>query len=173
MLQPIGVATAGTGTPVAVLGADEAVVAVQATVPTTAPPPPAPPPLFVPTDPSQWFNPRGQHDGTEGITNDLATLGITDNAPLYVNECWGRTWGPPTSDHHISQIHSWACDLSIKGIQVPTPQTEEAARRIASALGVPGWTGGNLIKYISGYRIQVLWRVAGHFDHVHVGVRKL
>lgn len=170
-LRPAGVAAAAP-TP-AVLGSDEAVVAVRAQAPPTTVQPPPPPPLFVPTDPSQWFNPRGQHDGTEGITNDLATLGITDNSPLYVNECWGRTWGASTSDHHASQLHSWACDLSIRGVQVPTPQADEAARRIASALGVQGWTGGNLVKTINGYRIQVLWRVADHFNHVHVGVRKI
>jgi hypothetical protein len=26
---------------------------------------------------------------------------------------------------------------------------------------------------VSGYRFQILWKVAGHFDHVHVGVRKV
>lgn len=169
----VGVPSANASTVAAipgVLGADEAVVV---TVPTTIPAPPPPPPFVIPTDPSQWFNPHGEHDGTEGITNDLATLGVTNNSPLYVNECWGRTWGAATSDHHASQLHSWACDLSIRGIQVPTPQADEAARRIASALGVQGWTGGNLVKIINGYRIQVLWRVADHFNHVHVGVRKL
>jgi len=144
---------------------------VVVTVPTTVAPPP-PPPLFIPTDPSQWFNPRGQHDGTEGITMDLANLGIANNSPLYINECWGRTWGATTSDHYAGQLHSWACDLSVRGVQEPTPQADEAARRIGSALGVPNWKGGDLVKVINGYRIQVLWRVADHFNHVHVGVRK-
>jgi len=135
--------------------------------------PPPPPPLVIPTSPSEWFNPRGQHEGTEGIVTDLAQLGVTDNAPLYVNECWGRTWGAATSDHHQSQLRSWACDLSIAGIQTPTPQADEAAQRIGSALGEPGWKGGSLNKTIDGYRIQVLWRVAGHFNHVHIGVRKI
>lgn len=136
--------------------------------PTTA----APAPLVVPTAPSEWFNPRGRHEGTEGIVADLAKLGVTDNGRLYVNECWGRTWGASTSDHHRSQTRSWACDLSVPGVQVPTPEAQEAAERIGSSLGEPGWKGGNLRKTVDGYRIQVLWKVAGHFDHVHIGVRK-
>ncbi|MFP5317522.1 MAG: hypothetical protein ACLGI2_04425 [Acidimicrobiia bacterium] len=137
------------------------------------PPTTAAPTLVVPTKPSEWFNPRGRHEGTEGIVADLARLGVTDNGRLYVNECWGRTWGASTSDHHRSQARSWACDLSVPGVQVPTPEAQKAAERIGSALGVPGWTGGNLRTVVDGYRIQVLWKVAGHFDHVHIGVRKV
>ena len=137
--------------------------------PTTAPPAP----LVVPTSPSEWFNPRGRHEGTEGIVADLAKLGVTDNGRLYVNECWGRTWGASTSDHHTSQERSWACDLSVPGVQVPTPEAQKAAERIGTALGEKGWTGGNLRKTVNGYRIQVLWKVAGHYNHVHIGVRKV
>lgn len=132
-----------------------------------------PPPLLVPTGPEEWFNPRGQHEGTEGIVADLAKLGVANNGRLYVNECWGRTWGAATSDHHTTQKRSWACDLSVPGVQVPTPEGHEAARRIGSALGVPNWKGGNLTKTVNGYRVQVLWMVAGHFNHVHIGVRKV
>ena len=134
---------------------------------------PAAPTLVIPSSPSEWFNPRGEHQGTEGIVADLAKLGVTDNGALYVNECWGRAWGASTSDHHHSQLRSWACDISVAGVQVPTPEAHEAARRIGSALGEPGWTGGNLRKTINGYRIQVLWMVAGHYNHVHIGARKL
>ena len=44
---------------------------------------------------------------------------------------------------------------------------------MSAALGVPDWAGGDLTKTINGYRFQVLWKVAGHFNHVHVGVRKV
>ena len=81
--------------------------------------------------------------------------------------------GTSTSDHSLSQTTSWATDLAVRGIQRPTPQTEEAARRVAAALGRPGWSGGDLKVVIGGYRFQVLWKVAGHFNHVHVGVRKV
>ena len=73
----------------------------------------------------------------------------------------------------MANTDAWAVDLAVRGIQRPTPQTEEAARRVAAALGHPDWTGGDLKVTIQGYRFQVLWKVSGHFNHVHVGVKKV
>ncbi len=130
-------------------------------------------PLVVPTSPDQWFAPSGRNGGTEGLATFLANLAIRDNVPLYNSEPTPRTTGSNLSDHHVSRTDSWAADVAVRGIQAPTPQTETAARRIASALGHPDWTGGDLTTTVNGYRFQVLWKVAGHFNHVHVGVRKL
>ncbi len=134
---------------------------------------PAPPPFVVPTSPDQWFLPSGKNQGTEGLADFLAQLALHDNAPLYVSDTSGRTTGGTNSDHHISQTDSWAVDVAVRGIQQPTVATQTAATRIASALGVPDWAGGDLTKTVDGYRFQVLWLVAGHFNHVHVGVRKV
>ena len=145
-----------------------------AAAPVAEPAPPAAPASFVfPTRPEQWFQPSGLNAGTEGLARFLAALAIRDNPPLYVSEQWGRTTGGEQSDHHVSRSDSWAADLAVRGIQVPTPATELAARRVAAALGVPDWGGGDLSTTINGYRFQVLWKVAGHFNHVHVGVRKV
>lgn len=131
-------------------------------------------PAFVlPTAPEQWFQPSGLNGGTEGLARFLAAIALRDNPPLYVSEQWGRTSGGAQSDHHVSRNDSWAADLAVRGIQAPTPATELAARRVAAALGVPDWGGGDLTRTIHGYRFQVLWKVAGHFNHVHVGVRKV
>ncbi|HEV2759778.1 MAG TPA: hypothetical protein VGV86_09450 [Acidimicrobiales bacterium] len=129
-------------------------------------------PLVVPTGPSQWFLPSGSNQGTEGLAMFLANLALRDNAPLYVSETT-RATGGSNSDHHVSRTDSWAVDVAVRGIQQPTAATRTAAARIASALGEPNWTGGDLTKTVNGYRFQVLWLVAGHFNHVHVGVRKL
>lgn len=133
----------------------------------------APPPLVVPVGPEQWFQPGGRNAGTEALIDYLAKLALHDNAPLYVSDGWGRAWGGANSDHHVSRTDSWAFDVAVLGVQSPTAATDTAAQRIASALGVPNWTGGDLTRTVGGYRFQVLWRVAGHFDHVHVGVRKV
>ena len=138
-----------------------------------AEPAPQPAPFVYPTAPEQWFQPTGLNAGTEGLARVPAAIALRDNPPLYVSEQWGRTTGGEQSDHHISRSDSWAADLAVRGIQVPTPATELAARRVSAALGVPDWPGGDLQKTINGYRFQVLWKVAGHFNHVHVGVRKL
>lgn len=132
-----------------------------------------PAPFVYPTAPEQWFQPTGLNAGTEGLARFLAAIALRDNPPLYVSEQWGRTTGGGQSDHHISRNDSWAADLAVRGIQVPTPATELAARRVAAALGVPDWGGGDITKTINGYRFQVLWKVAGHYNHVHVGVRKV
>jgi hypothetical protein len=134
---------------------------------------PAPAAFVYPTAPAQWFQPSGLNQGTEGPTRFLAAVALRDNPPLYVSEQWGRTTGGAQSDHHVSRSDSWAADLAVRGIQVPTPATELAARRVAAALGVPEWGGGDLTTTINGYRFQVLWKVAGHYNHVHVGVRKV
>ena len=132
----------------------------------------APPPLVVPTEPSQWFLPSGRNQGTEGLVMFLANLALRDNAPLYLSETT-RATGGSNSDHHVSRTDSWAVDVAVRGIQQPTAATHAAAARIASALGEPNWTGGDLTRTVDGYRFQVLWLVAGHFNHVHVGVRKV
>lgn len=155
-------------------------VVLEAVLPPTtlvaAPPAaqPAAPAAFVPpTRPEQWFQPSGRNMGTEGLARFLAAVALRDNPPLYVSEQWGRTTGSEQSDHHISRTDSWAADLAVRGIQVPTPATELAARRVAAALGVPDWGGGDLTTIINGYRFQILWKVADHYNHVHVGVRKV
>jgi hypothetical protein len=131
------------------------------------------PPAVAADDPLAWFAPGGRNQGTENLALALAAIALADNPPLYISDGWGRTWGAPTSDHSVTQTSSWATDLAVRGIQRPTPQTEEAARRVAAALGHPGWTGGDLKVTIDGYRFQILWKVAGHFNHVHIGVRKV
>ena len=155
-------------------------VAVVEPLPVVAPPPVEPvvvttvpaPVVWEPTI-EEWFRPSGRNGGTEGLVGALARLALRDNPPLYLSDTWGRVAGSATSDHHVSQSSSWAGDLAVRGIQQPTPATETAARRIGAALGEPDWTGGDLTRTIDGYRFQVLWKVAGHYNHVHVGVRKV
>jgi hypothetical protein len=156
----------------AVLPPTTVVAAPPAVAPAPAPAV-APAPFVFPTRPEQWFQPSGRNQGTEGLARFLAAVALRDNSPLYISEQWGRTTGSEQSDHHISRTDSWAADLAVRGIQVPTPTTELAARRVAAALGVPDWAGGDLTTTINGYRFQILWKVEGHFNHVHVGVRKV
>ncbi len=123
-------------------------------------------------DPADWFRPAGRNEGTEGLASALATLALADNHPLYVSDGWGRTGPGVHSDHHLLATNSWAFDLAVRGVEEPTATTDLAARRIAVALGHPDWGGGDLKVTVGGYRFQLLWRVAGHFNHVHIGVRR-
>ena len=126
-----------------------------------------------PVDPADWFRPAGRNQGTEGLASALATLALAGNQALYVSDGWGRTGPGVASDHHVLSTNAWAFDLAVRGASEPLPATELAAVRIAAALGHPGWAGGDLRTTRGGYRFQVLWKVPGHFDHVHVGVRRI
>ena len=123
-------------------------------------------------DPADWFRPAGRNQGAEGLASALATLALAGNQPLYVSDGWGRTGPVLESDHHVLSTNSWAFDLAVLGVGEPVAQTDLAARRIAAALGHPDWAGGDLRTTRGGYRFQLLWRVAGHADHVHIGVRR-
>jgi hypothetical protein len=86
-----------------------------------------------------------------------------------------RNFGSTDSDHHISQTTSYAVDMSNGGS--PTPQMDRACHQIAKRLGHPEFRAGNLVVQIHhGYRVQLLYRTnigGNHFNHVHVGMRKL
>lgn len=126
-----------------------------------------------PVDPADWFRPAGRNQGTEGLASALATLALAGNQPLYVSDGWGRTGPGVSSDRHVLSTNAWAFDLAVRGSGQPQPATELAATRIAAALGHAEWTGGDLRVTRGGYRFQILWKVPGHFDHVHVGVRQM
>ena len=123
-------------------------------------------------DLATWFQPAGRNQGTEGLAGALATLALAGNEPLYVSDGWGRTGPEVASDHHVLSTNAWAYDLAVQGVSQPTAATDVAARRIAAALGQPGWSGGDLRTARGGYRFQLLWKVADHFDHVHIGDRR-
>jgi hypothetical protein len=73
------------------------------------------------------------------------------------------------SDHWTGSKQSYAVDLGTSGAA-----GDRAFRKIVTALGYPHLKPGtwhNLT--INGYRYQIGWRTSGHFDHIHVGVKKV
>lgn len=58
----------------------------------------------------------------------------------------------------------------------PPEHMDALARSIASALGVKNFRGGVLNINRGGFRYQLLWKTnvgGNHYDHVHLGVKKL
>jgi hypothetical protein len=50
---------------------------------------------------------------------------------------------------------------------------DELAAAIATAFEIP-WEGSGLVNHSAdGYRLQLIYRSAGHYDHVHLGVKRL
>lgn len=76
----------------------------------------------------------------------------------------------PSSDHNKANTNADAVDLG-------TFSGADLAHAIARALGIKGYSVGNFNSYFIErhgvtYRVQILWAVEGHYDHVHVGIRR-
>ncbi len=73
------------------------------------------------------------------------------------------------SDHWTGSTNSYAVDLGTSGAA-----GDAAFKKIMAALGQPNLRPGQWYNLnIGGYRYQVGWRTPGHYDHIHVGVKKL
>lgn len=72
------------------------------------------------------------------------------------------------SDHWVGSTQSYATDLPASGAA-----GDALLKKISQALGVPLKSGTWNNVNIGGYRYQIGWKTSGHFDHVHVGVKKL
>jgi hypothetical protein len=84
------------------------------------------------------------------------------------------------SDHHTSQRGAYAVDFGVLAKFGPRAKEvgTELATKIAQAYGIPPPYVGTYKKHYLLWngihvRIQILWRVTGHYDHVHFGVRRV
>jgi hypothetical protein len=80
------------------------------------------------------------------------------------------TLANPGSDHNEAITTAYAWDIA-------TFDGAPVAHAIANALGISGYTTGNYNPYYiyrSGlrFRVQILWAVSGHYNHVHVGIKR-
>jgi hypothetical protein len=74
-----------------------------------------------------------------------------------------------TSDHWSGVPNSYAVDLAATGAA-----GDALLAHIMNAFGHPEYTGGKWFNVTKdGYRYQFGWRVTGHYDHIHVGVKKV
>lgn len=122
--------------------------------------------------PGVKLTPGGGWQGSQALATSLAKiaegLGLKPTSEKRDRKLTAS--GNP-SDHWVGSKGSYAYDLS-NGVK--TPQEDKAATALAAALGVKDYHGGSWLNVTkNGYRYQVGWRVPGHYDHVHVGVRKV
>ena len=127
--------------------------------------------------PSAVVKPGGGWGGSFNIAKSLAAMGFANNLKA-VSEKRDRkaTASGGVSDHWTGSKDSYAFDLS--NGSAPTPEMDRAAIQIAAALGVKydGKSELVLTTRQNGYRVQVIYRssVGGnHYNHIHVGARKL
>jgi peptidoglycan hydrolase-like protein with peptidoglycan-binding domain len=114
--------------------------------------------------------------GSEGVADTAKQIARAFGAPVtsekrnYADTI--RVGSNTGSDHYTGNTNAYAVDFGISGAR-----GDQLARQIADAYGIPR---SNLGTYnhtyvtIDGqrYRLQLLWRVEGHYDHVHLGIRR-
>lgn len=118
----------------------------------------------------------GGYAGTEAIVKQLADP-VAAKAGIKASN-YKRTpaenaavGGAPDSDHLTTNKRSFAADY-------PTTNGERLAHQLARAVGIKDFTTGNYNRYtvkIGGrqFRVQILWNVEGHHDHVHFGLEAI
>ena len=82
-----------------------------------------------------------------------------------------KTTSGNVSDHYIGNLSAYAVDIPAKG---------DSGDKLLACI-MKKWNNGSNSDYKGGkwlninkdgYRYQFGWRVKGHFDHIHVGVKK-
>lgn len=76
------------------------------------------------------------------------------------------------SDHYTGNTNAYAVDFGVSGAR-----GDQLAQALARAYGIPLSNLGTFNRHtitVDGQRfsVQLLWRVSGHFDHVHIGIRR-
>lgn len=121
--------------------------------------------------------PGGGWAGSQGVSNAATAIARSMGIPVtstkrnYADTI--RVGSSTASDHYTGNSTAYAVDYGVAG-----SRGDELARRIASKYGIPAshiGTYNYTYKQIGGhtYRLQLLWRVSGHFDHVHFGIRRV
>lgn len=118
-----------------------------------------------------WGGSEGVVDRAKAIAREMGVPVTSQKRNLAETRRVGSSTG---SDHYTGNRNSFATDFGVAGAR-----GDALARRIADAYGIPrsniGTYNRHTITAADGnrYSVQLLWRVSGHFDHVHVGVRRV
>jgi peptidoglycan hydrolase-like protein with peptidoglycan-binding domain len=119
----------------------------------------------------------GPWGGSQNVANAAKRIAAAMGIPVTSqkrNLADTRRVGSSTdSDHYTGIKTAFAVDFGVSGAR-----GDQLARAIASKYGIPpgkiGTFNGHVVR-VGGasYRLHLFWRVAGHFDHVHLGVRRV
>jgi len=78
------------------------------------------------------------------------------------------------SDHWVGSSEAYAVDIDSPSctMRYPGGEADHTAEAIAAVLGMPEHTG--TVETVRGsYRFQLLWQTDGHYNHVHIGVKRV
>lgn len=118
----------------------------------------------------------GGYAGTEAIVKRLGDpiakrFGVTASNYKRDPHRNAAVGGSPTSDHLTTNTSAFAADYPITG-----EAGTKLAFSLAKRLGIKNYQPGTYTAYPvkigrRQFRVQILWGVQGHHDHVHLGVR--
>ncbi|MDP1916646.1 MAG: peptidoglycan-binding domain-containing protein [Myxococcales bacterium] len=116
-----------------------------------------------------WGGSQGVADRAVSIARGMGIPVTSTKRDLAATRRVGSTTG---SDHYTGNTNAYAVDLGVSG-----SRGTDLARRIADAYGIPRSSIGTYNRHtinVGGqrYSVQLLWQVSGHYDHVHVGIRR-
>lgn len=117
---------------------------------------------------------RGPWEGTKSIIDqEVIPVAKKYGAPVTSTKRAADhplTIANPGSDHSALATNAYAADFG-------TWDGAPIGFAVAKELGIQGWTPGSYTgHYIERagrvFRVQILWGVPGHHDHLHVGIRR-
>jgi peptidoglycan hydrolase-like protein with peptidoglycan-binding domain len=126
--------------------------------------------------PSSGIRAGGGWGGSEGVADAAKAIarerGISVTSLKRDLAATRRVRSTTQSDHYIGNKAAYAVDFGVTG-----SRGDALARAIAKKYGIPEGNIGTFNRHtitVDGqqYRLQLLWKVKGHYDHVHLGIRR-
>ena len=116
--------------------------------------------------------PSGEYGGSQSV-GEAIVLRIAERFGAWISSrkrTYDTVAGDAMSWHYIGCTICYAWDIA-------TFNGEPIARALAEALGIHNWQPGSYAVHtivVGGvtYYVQILWAVSGHFDHVHIGIKR-
>ncbi len=117
-----------------------------------------------------WGGSEGVADAAKAIARDMGIPVTSQKRNLADTKRVGST---THSDHYTGNKNAFATDFGVAGAK-----GDQLARAIAKKYGIPERNIGTYNRHIINvdgqkYSLQLLWKVKGHFDHVHLGIQKV
>jgi peptidoglycan hydrolase-like protein with peptidoglycan-binding domain len=115
--------------------------------------------------------------GSEGVADAAKSIASARGIPVTSEKRnladTQRVGSSTASDHYTGNVESFATDFGTSGAE-----GDRLASDIAKKYGIPQSRIGTfesttITVQDRQYRVQLLWKVAGHFDHVHIGIRRV
>jgi murein DD-endopeptidase MepM/ murein hydrolase activator NlpD len=116
-----------------------------------------------------WGGSEGVADAAKGIAQHLGIPVTSQKRNAAETQALDGNF---RSDHFTGNENAFAVDFGVSGAR-----GDQLARAIAQKYGIPEGNIGTYNRHIINvdgqrYSLQLLWKVEGHFNHVHLGIRR-